>query len=148
MAAEADCPACWKRVGRGRKMRRATRAPQPVTMPTRPERCDVAAFVDLGSARRGFGTASCDWKRAGVIVSSEEMEGVIVWREGESARRAGDRGSVGDDLIKVMVGRMAVTIVALEMLISTVHSLRIDVSWSSIRVSRERGIHTSQSPPD
>jgi hypothetical protein len=67
------------------------------------------SFLSNGTSVAG--SAELDRKRAGVIVSSDDIEATAAW-DVLFARRVGDQGSCVT-LTKVIAGRTAVTMVAL-----------------------------------
>lgn len=85
-------------------------------MPTSPASCEVEATE--GGSRCSECTESLrERKRVGVMVSSDDIEGVILCDEGVVDRPVEGWGSSGDAGLWVMVGMIAVTIVALSQLV-------------------------------
>lgn len=104
-------------------MPRAMTAPRPVNVPTRPASCDVdepdisggapCALVDesRGGCDVDRELGDCERYRAGVIVISEETDGLVVCPFSCPFSLPTSGLFAGEEERSVIVGRMAVTIV-------------------------------------
>lgn len=104
-------------------MPRAIRAPRPVNMPTRPASCDVDELETSGGAPLALvrescescdgdrGKGDCERYRAGVMVISDETDGLAACPFSCPLSLLTSGLCAGEKERSVIAGRMAVTIV-------------------------------------